>query len=205
LKKKMLDRKGSAGNGKTKKQLIKQQIAATIVVATMFAMVFGSVTINQAGAATVSNTILQQIIQAGSLSIEGPGQVNFSTITLNGVAVNSTANMLQVNMRDPRGSGAGWTVTGLANNMQSGTNIISNAYLRWAPGDILALDGSSNTGVAAGVDYTGNFADGPRTRANTSTNNGMGNYVINSTVLNLLIEPSVLTGTYQNTLTLTIS
>ncbi len=191
---------------KTKKQLIKQRIVATGIIAITFLMTFGSLVTDQAGAATTSNTILQQIVQGGSLSIEGPGQVNFATITLNTFTVNSTANMIQVNMRDPRGTGAGWTVTGSANDLQAANGaIIANSFLRWGPGTIYALDGSSNTGVAAGASYVGNFADGARTLANTSTNNGMGNYVINGTILNLMIAPATMTGTYQNTLVLTIS
>jgi len=192
---------------KTKKQSIKQQITAAAIVAVMFFMIYGSMNTERAGAATSSNTILQEVIQGGTLSIEGPGQVNFSTITLNTFAANSTATMTQVNMRDPRGTGAGWTVIGTANSLQAVNGAtISNAFLRWSPGTIYALDGSSNAGVAAGAAYAGNFADsGGKTLANTSTNNGLGNYVINGTTLNLLVAPSTMSGTYQNTLTLTIS
>jgi len=190
----------------TKKQLIRQQIAAAMVVMVTFVMIFSSMSVNQAGAATTANTILQQVVQGGTLSIESSGQVNFATITLNTFATNSTASLPQVNMRDPRGSGAGWTVTGAANSMSAVNGAtISNAHLSWAPGTIYALDGSSNTGVAAGASYSGNFGDGARTLANTSTNNGMGNYVINATTLNLMVLPSTMVGTYQNTLTLTIT
>lgn len=191
---------------KTKKQLIKQKIVAVGIVTIMLVMTFGSLMTDQAGAADVSNTILQQIVTGTPLSIEGSAQVNFASVALNTVAVNSTGNMIQVNMRDPRGTGAGWSVTGSANNLQAANGaIIANSFLRWAPGTIYVLDGGSNTGVAAGSSYVGNFADGAITLANTSTNNGMGNYVINGTTLNLMIAPSTMIGTYQNTLTLTIS
>jgi hypothetical protein len=191
---------------KTKKQLVKQKIAAVGIVAITLLMTFGSLMVDQAGAANQSNTILQQIVQGSPLSIEGPTQVNFATVTLNTIAVNSAGNITQVNMRDPRGTGAGWAATGSANNLQAANGaIIANSFLRWAPGTIYALDGSSNTGVVAGTSYLGNFSDGVRTLANTSTGNGMGNYVINGTMLNLMIAPSTYIGTYQNTLTLTIS
>ena len=153
------------------------------------------------------NTLLQAIVQGGTLSLDSPEQANYTSVTLNASTQTTTANMIQVNMRDPRGSGAGWTTIGACNDMKAGTNTISNAYIDWAPGTVYALDGSSNTNVAAGADYTGNFGDGARTLANTSlsTGDGMGNYIINGTIMNLKIESSVNAGTYQNTLLLTIS
>jgi hypothetical protein len=61
--------------------------------------------------------------------------------------------------------------------------------------------------VAPGADYTGNFGDGALTLVNTAltSNRGMGNYVFNSTILNLMVMPDVMAGTYENTLTLTVS
>lgn len=189
---------------KTKKEQIKQRIIAIVVIVFMFSMVIGTVSIQFAGAIG-GNTILQQVVSPGTLSLETLAQVDFNTFTLNGVSTNSLANLTQVNMRDTRGSGAGWNVVGSANNMAAGTNIIANTRLSWSPGTIYALDGSSNTGVTAGASYSGNFADGARTMATATTNNGMGNYVINGTTMNLLLMSSVPAGTYQNTLLLTIS
>ena len=190
---------------KTKKTTIKQKIFATLIVFFMLAMLSGVVRVGKISAET-DDAILELIVSAGSLSIEAASQVNFAGVTLNAVSVNTTGNMVQVNMRDARGTGAGWTATGAANNLTAAnaTNI-SNIWLRWAPGDIFALDGADNTGVAAGADYSGNFGDGARILANTSTNNGMGNYVINGTILNLLVDSGTPATTYQNTLTLTIS
>lgn len=190
---------------KTKKEQIKQKIIAIFVVTFMFTMMIGAVNINLAGAIG-GNTILQQVVSAGSLSLETAAQVNFNTFTLNGVSTSSLANLVQVNFRDTRGSGAGYNVVGTANDMKAGTNTISNVYLGWSPGTIYALDGSSNTGVTAGSAYSGNFGDpGGKTLASATSNNGMGNYVINGTALNLLLMSSVPAGTYQNTLLLTIS
>lgn len=187
------------------KQEIKQKIVATLVVVFMLVMISGVVRIGGIRAET-DDAVLELIVSAGSLSIEAAAQVNFATVTLNAVSVNTTANMVQVNMRDARGSGAGWTATGAANNLTAANSTnISNIWLRWAPGDIYALDGADNTGVAAGADYSGNFGDGSRTLANTTANNGMGNYVINGTILNLLVDSGVPAATYHNTLTLTIS
>lgn len=186
------------------KQQIKQKIIATLVVVFMLAMLGGIIRISDVRAIG-DNTTLQQEITAGSLSLESPTQVNFNATTA-GAGVNSLANMVQVNMRDYRGTGASWTTVGAANNMVAANAAeIPNSRLRWAPGDIYALDGASNDGVAAGADYSGNFGDGSRTLANASTNNGMGNYIINATTLNFLITADDYIGTYQNTLTLTIS
>jgi hypothetical protein len=176
-----------------------------LVVVFMLAMISGVLKVGYIRA-EADNAILELVVSAGSLSIEAADQYNFAGVTLNAVTVNTTANMIQVNMRDARGSGAGWTATGGANNLTAANGAeISNIWLRWAPGDIYALDGASNSGVAPGPDYIGNFGDGVRTLANTSSNNGMGNYVINGTILNLTVDSSVPATTYHNTLTLTIS
>jgi len=190
----------------TRKKQLKQKIIATLVVVFMFAMISG--TVNPIRVRAIGdNTLLQANVQGGTLSLDSPEQANYATVTLNASAQTTTANLIQVNMRDPRGSGAGWTTIGACNDMKAGTNTISNAYIDWAPGTVYALDGASNTGVAAGADYAGNFGDGSRTLANTalSAGDGMGNYVINGTIMNLQILSSVNAGVYQNTLLLTIS
>ena len=197
----------SVGKGlKIKKQQIGQKIIATLIVVFMFAMISGS--LNPIRVRAIGDTsTLQQQITGGSLSLESPTQVNFNSQT-SGIGANSLANMTQVNLRDYTGTGSGWTATGSANIMTAvNAATISNNRLRWAPGDIYALDGASNTGVAAGADYSGNFGDGLRTLANTalSVGDGAGNYVINGTTLNLLVTVDDYIGTYQNTLTLTIS
>ena len=189
----------------TKRKQVKQKIIATLVVIFMFGMIFGSVSLRDVQAIG-ANTTLSAIISAGSLSLEAPASASYGAITLNGVQQNTTANLVEVNMRDTRGSGAGWTAVGSANNMyKDATNNISNIYVSWAPGTIFALDGASNTGVTAGTAYSGNFGDGTKTLATSTTNNGMGNYVINGTIMNLTVKTGVLAGTYVNTLLLTIS
>jgi hypothetical protein len=190
----------------TGKKQIRQKIIATLVVAFMFAMISG--TMNPIRVRAIGdNTILEAIVQGDSLSMESPTQANYVTVTLNASTQTTTANLVQVNMRDPRGTGEGWTTIGSCNDMAAGSNSISNVYIDWAPGTIYALDGASNTGVAAGADYTGNFGDGSLTLANTTVDSGdgMGNYVINGTIMNLEVQSDVKAGTYQNTLLLTIS
>ncbi|OGI27041.1 MAG: hypothetical protein A2359_01705 [Candidatus Moranbacteria bacterium RIFOXYB1_FULL_43_19] len=188
-----------------RKAELKQKIVATLVVVFMLAMVSGMVKVSRTSA-EADDATLELIVSAGSLAIEAASQYNFAGVTLNAVTVNTTANMIQVNMRDARGSGAGWAATGSANNLTAANSSeISNIWLRWAPGDIYALDGASNDGVAAGPDYSGNFGDGARNLTGASSGNGMGNYVINGTLLNLTVDSSTPATTYHNTLTLTIS
>jgi hypothetical protein len=193
-----------AAIGKQKNK-IKQKIIATLIVVFMLAMISG--TVNPIRVRAIGdNSTLEQQITGGSLSLESPTQVNFNS-TESGTGVNSLANLVQVNMRDYTGTVSGWDAIGFANAMTAAnTATIANTRLKWAPGDIYALDGSSNTGVVAGADYTGNFGDnGGLTLANAGTGFGAGNYVINGTTLNLLITVDDVIGTYQNTLLLTIS
>jgi hypothetical protein len=65
------------------------------------------------------------------------------------------------------------------------------------------LDGGSNTGVALGA---GGTFDTAQTLINTSANNGMGNYTITNTVLNILYNGASTqkAGMYQNLMTMTI-
>jgi hypothetical protein len=189
---------------KTKKQQIKQRIAATLVVLFAFVMVFSSFNINFTSAIGTNTTLIQNLI-AGTLAMEAPATLGFNNINL-GTPINSLANMTQVNARDYRGSGLAWSVTGTMNNLQAaaaGVNNISNAVIAWAPGGFFS-DNGTNTGVALGT--AGYFNGGPRTLINTSVNNGMGNYKIVNTTMNVVYNgnPNFVAGTYQNTLTMTI-
>ncbi len=188
---------------KTKKQQIKQKIAATVVVAFMILMVGGSINIQNTGATGSNSTLTQNLIN-GDLAMEAPTALAFNNITF-GVAINSLANMDQVNARDYRGTGAAWSVTGTMNNLRvnnSETSNISNAAIAWAPGAYFS-DNGTNTGVALG---SAGYFSALRTLFNTSATNGMGNYKIVNTTLNVVYDGSVslLKGTYQNTMTMTI-
>lgn len=191
---------------KTKKQQIKQKIAAVVVVFFMAVMVFGSR--DEFALAIGTNTTLIQNFIAGSLQLETAASLGFNDITV-GVAANSLATLGIVNIRDYRGSGAGWTITGTANSMFTAVagpgNSILNTTIAWAPGSIWALDGgASNTGVAVGgASY---FGGGLLTLANAASNNGVGNYKLTNTALNIVYGGSAAQkiGSYQGTLTMTI-
>lgn len=188
---------------KTKINQIKQQIAATVVVAFMILMVFGSINIKNTNAIGTNTTLTQNIL-TGALSMAAPSAIAFNDINL-GTAINSLANMTVVNARDYRGTGVAWDVTATMNNLTTsgaGVNNISNAAIAWAPGAEFS-DNGSNTGVAVGA---AGFFSAARTLFNTSTNNGMGNYKIVNTTLNVVYNgnPNFVAGTYVNTMTMTI-
>jgi hypothetical protein len=188
---------------KTKKQQIKQKIVATLVVLFMFVMVFGSINVGFINAIGTNTTLIQNLI-AGSLSMEAPATIGFNDINL-GSPINSLANMIQVNARDFRGIGNAWSVTGTMNNLTTagaGVNNISNTVIAWAPGASFA-DNGSNAGTAVGA---AGYFDSARTLFNTSVNNGMGNYKIVNTTMNVVYNgnPNFVAGTYQNTMTMTI-
>jgi hypothetical protein len=189
---------------KTKKHEIKQKIAATLIAVFMFIMIFGSVSVDFTSAIGTNTTLIQNLV-AGTLSMEAPATISFNNINI-GSAINSLANMTVVNARDYRGSGVAWGVTGTMNNLtasNAGINNISNSVIAWDPGDSFA-DNGSNAGTTVGV--PGYFSSA-RTLFNTSTNNGMGNYKITNTTLNVVYNGAtdVVAGTYQNTLTMIIS
>lgn len=198
-----MENKISARGMKTKKQQIKQKIVATLVVLFMFVMVFGSVNIDFTSAIGTNTTLIQNLV-AGSLSMEAPTTIAFNNINLAQPA-NSLANMTQVNARDFRGVGNAWSVTGTMNNLTTagaGVNNISNSVIAWAPSAYFS-DNGTTTGVALGP--SGYFS-AQRALFNTSVNNGMGNYKIVNTTLNVVYNgnPNFVAGTYQNLLTLTI-
>ena len=191
---------------KTKKQQIKQKIAATTIVIFMVAMVFGSQ--NEFASAIGTNTILIQNFIAGQLQLETLTTLGFNDLTV-GTAASSLANLSIVNIRDYRGTGAGWTVTGVVNNMftsAAGTyNYINNAVIAWAPGTIFALDGGASTNnVTSGS--PGYFSTS-QTLAAATVNNGFGNYKLTNTILNIVYNGNAgqKVGTYQGTLLMTIN
>jgi len=201
---------GCASGAKTKKQQIKQQIVATFIVVFMFAMVFGVLDSNIVSAIGFNATLVQNFV-AGTLQLEGPASIGFPAITV-GVATNSLANMDSVNIRDYRGTGAGWSVVGSMNNMlasnASPRNFLDANNIAWFPGNttLTAKEGASTSGIAYGTNTFMNSGTS-RTLINASTNNGMGNYVLNGTLINVQYYgwANQATGTYQNTLTLTVS
>jgi len=191
---------------KTKKQQIKQKIIATLVVSFMFIMVSGTFNVTSILAATTTYTNLIQNMDQGNLELDAPYNVAFNNLSV-GVAANSLANLDQVNMRDYRGTAAGWTVVGYTNNLQvssAGINNISNASIWWNPGTLTNFQGSS-TGVTPASGWA-SFGS-QRTLVSASANNGMGNYRVSNTQLNIVYNGRIdqLQGTYSCVLTMTIS
>jgi len=197
------------GQAQTRKKQTKQKIIAVLIVTFMLTMVFGTLDLPFGLAANQSLSNLIQNFVGGELSMEAPSSLGFNNLSV-GVAANSLANMDYVNFRDYRGSGAGWSVSATMNNMftsEAGTrNYLLNGNIAWFPQTavLTGLEGSSTSGIAKGSD---GLFDAARTLVNTSTNNGMGNYRLNSLNLNVQYYGwgDQKAGTYQNTLTMTIS
>jgi hypothetical protein len=195
---------------KTKKQELKQKIIATLVITFMFMMVFGVLDSNIVSAIGFNSTLIQNFV-AGTLQLEGPASLGFPDITV-AVATNSLANLDSLNIREYRGTGAGWTVVGSMNNMEVATagarNFLDANNIAWFPGNstLTALEGASSAGIAKGANTFMNSGTS-RTLINASTNNGMGNYRLNGTLINVQYFGwgNQTAGTYQNTLLLTIS
>jgi len=193
---------------KSQKQKAKQKIIAILIVTFMLAMVFGSISLPNTWAIGSNTNLIQNFVN-GELSMEAPATLAFNNLSV-GVAGNSLANMDYVNFRDTRGSGIEYSISASMNNMftsAAGTrNYLLNGNIAWFPqGCVLTgLESSNTEGMAKGSD--GKF-DAARTLINTSTNNGMGNYRINSLNVNIQYYGwgDQKAGTYQNTLTMTIS
>ncbi|PIS42819.1 MAG: hypothetical protein COT24_01665 [Candidatus Kerfeldbacteria bacterium CG08_land_8_20_14_0_20_40_16] len=196
----------------TKLRKTKEQIISLIIILVMFTMVFGKLMISNiqdVWADDQANITLEEIITGSDLGTSAPTQVNFAGFTINGFVTNVAATLNDANAWDLRGTGVGWSFTAITNNMiGSGLlapgNMIANTAINISTaGGITGLGGSSTTGIALGGSI-GNFSDGPMTIANASTNNGMGNYVVNSTILQTTIAANNKAGTYQSTLTISI-
>jgi hypothetical protein len=174
---------------KTQKQTIKQKIVATVVVLFMIFMLFGSLDLPQTSAAVTVTNLLQNVVAGGTgLSHEALQNVVFPDITV-GTAANSLGNLTQTNVWDLRGSGAGWSVTGIVNNLTTAggnntINILPNTIVAWNPagGAIIAISGSG-TGVTAG---TAQYLNSSVTLITATASNGMGNYRINNVSLNIV-------------------
>jgi len=193
---------------KTLKQKIEQKIVATVVVAFMFSMMFGSLNLPGASAA-VTNTNLIQNIVAGTFGHGALTNVVFPNITI-GSATNSTSNMTMTTAWDLRGSGAGWTIAGYASrlwiqNSATGVNNLDNVEIRWYPSGatIYAISGVT-TGMTLGS--VANL-DGSRTLITATNNNGMGNYRINGVMFNIVYNGRTdqVSGNYVSVLTMTSS
>jgi len=192
-----------------RKQKAKQKIIAVLIVTFMLTMVFGTLDLPFSLAANQSLSNLIQNFLNGELSMEAPLTLAFNNLSV-GVAGNSLANMDYVNFRDTRGSGAGWSVSATMNNMLTSAdgarNYLLNGNIAWFPQTavLTGLEDASTDGIAKGSD---GFFDVARTLINASVNNGMGNYRLNSLNLNVQYYGwgDQKAGTYQNTLTMTIS
>jgi hypothetical protein len=191
---------------KTLKQTIKQKIVATIVVMFMFSMLFGSLNLPGVSATGTTTNLIQNFV-AGTFGHQAQQNLVFTDITV-GTASNTTANMLQTNVWDFRGSGAGWAISGICNNLlavNTGINMLNADTIRWNPaGATVTAFSGVTTGITNGTLQT---LEVSRTLISATTNNGMGNYRMWNVLLNIQYNGRTdqKTGTYGGILTLTSS
>lgn len=109
--------------------------------------------------AATDNTNVSLNVAAGTLSITAPTQLNFNqgTSTPGGTAIINTGTGNVIETNDPRGTGAGWTISGYYNNIfenaDKSLNLKINdtgAILRalWKPN---AMTIQNNTGTTGDV------------------------------------------------------
>jgi hypothetical protein len=192
---------------KTKKQQTKQQIVATLIILFMMFMIFGTLDVPSTSATVTTTNLIQNVVGgAGGLGHEAMRNVIFNDITL-GSATNSLANMLQTNVWDFRGSGAGWSITGVCNNLftaASGINWFNNStQIAWDPsvGTIVPISGAT-TSMTLG---TAGYFSAVRTLVTAPAGYGMGNYRVNNVVFNVVYDGRMdqLVGAYAAVLTMT--
>ncbi|AKM84834.1 TPA: hypothetical protein DHW58_00005 [Patescibacteria group bacterium] len=109
--------------------------------------------------AATDNTNVSLNVAAGALSVTAPAQLNFNqgTSTPGGTAIMNTGTGNIIETNDPRGTGAGWTLSGYYNNIfenaDKSVNLKINdtgSVLRalWKPNDMTI---ENNTGVSGDV------------------------------------------------------
>jgi hypothetical protein len=194
---------------KTKKQQLKQKIIALTVVTFMFFMVFNTVELRDVFAIG-ANTTLTQNFTAGTLSLEASASAGFNDVQV-GTAINSKANLVVVNMRDYRGDTGAWAVTGnITSQLQTtdpGYNYIPNTTVAWNPttAALTTPDSSNLNGNLRGT--AGYFGGAVRNLMAFNSGNGMGNYQLSGTELNIVYNGRAdqIAGSYVGTLELTIT
>jgi hypothetical protein len=192
---------------KTKKQQTKQRIVATLIILFMMLMTFGTLDVPGTSATVTTTNLIQNVIASGAgLGHAAMSDIGFNDITL-GTAINSRANMIQTNVWDFRGNGAGWGVTAVCTNLVvavAGINYFDNAtQIAWDPsvGTIISIAGSTS-GITLG---TAGLFSSTRTLVSSTTNNGMGNYRVNNVLFNVIYNGRMdqKIGTYTAVLTMT--
>ncbi len=193
----------------TKKQQIKQKIIALTVIVFMFSMIYNTIDTRNVFAA-VNNTTLTQNFAVGSLAITAPTSAGFNVLNI-GQALNSKANLSVVNVQDYRGSGVGWGVTGnITSQFQAtnaGYNYVPNTSVAWDPttATLSTPDSSNLIGNLRGT--AGFFGGAVKNLFAFNANNGMGNYQLSGTELNIVYNGRAdqAAGSYQATLELTVT
>lgn len=183
-------------------KVIKQQIISALIIFFMFVMIFS--TVNVGFAADTGNTNLSQVINAGSLDITAPGNLNWTNVTLNNAQQYSNTNLNGVVVSDARGGdGTGWNLTLYAeNNLTAGTNEINITDRLNVGAATVSSDDTAQAGSAFMMPYgSANAA----VFMNAGANCGTGTSNADESLFKLNIAAGDVAGTYTATMVFTVS
>lgn len=195
-----------------KKYALKQiegRLRADLMVGLSFTFLFLMVFGGALKVSAVTSNLAQNII-AGTLSVVmNNTDIGFTDVTFNLAAQNSEVNLSNsLRVTDARGNSAGWNVSAVANNLQSGTDQINSEQLVWLLNNYkvhtITNGGTDNNGIANGAGNGVGLKNAQRILI-ASSGNGTGIFQMNNTTLRLTIPAAQAAGTYTAVLTVTIA
>lgn len=154
------------------------------------------------GTSTILADTITVVVGGGSLSMSSGGNQTIGAVTLDGTDKTSTGSMGTLSVTDARGSGAGWNVTTSATDFfKSGDpskTISKSGFI------VPSIPGVSTiSGNTAPTSFSGNLGTGFKLLS-AALNQGMGSYET-SPSLELAIPAETFIGTYDSTLTVTVT
>lgn len=144
------------------------------------------------------------------MRIDNNEQVYLGKVVLDGSTQYLDGNLNKVSVRDPRGTSAGWSLTGQATDFVSPASRILAGNLGWSPtarvvpGDGLVIEGPAPTVNTGPVVAPGTGLGSARTLCSAPVGTGMGQFECGG-ALKLGIPGSTAPGKYDSVLTLTLS
>lgn len=147
------------------------------------------------------------VIKGDQLDMTQPTIGNFDEITLNGLAQSTNAQVGSFTVKDPRGTGDGWSVWMQATQFtdSSNGNVLPQNSLEIAAPSISEVEGSGSSDAQL-ITTTGGKIDNENGLVilSAGSNKGMGSYIVDANTLTLNLLPrDVKAGSYTTTVTVT--
>lgn len=141
-------------------------------------------------------------VTGGPLALGIVGTSRLDAVNLNGLDQTTFGKLATVDLRDPRGTGSGWHVnisaSDFTNISKSEQAIPAGGFSIPSPPTITTAAGNSSPAAFAGP------LGSPLTLLSANPGTGMGRYQTNPD-LSLIVPAGTMAGTYESTVTLTIS